>query len=152
MKKNAWLTIALWMLLFAMLLPMAACTQEQGVGTGTETETEGETLPDPIDPESFGKADDVYNCEDGSVLHTYKGKTAEDFAGVRSFYLQKGCSVYSESEKAGNLFVTLVNGEFMAHVYWLGNSGELNVVLSDTAGATLPPSPSPFRPTRTSPA
>ena len=25
MKKNAWLTIALWMLLFAMLLPMAAC-------------------------------------------------------------------------------------------------------------------------------
>lgn len=141
MKQNAWMTLILWMLLFAMLFPMAACTKEQE--NGTETETGGETLPDPIDPESFGKADDTYNCEDDSVLRTYKNKTADDFAGVRSYYLQRGCSVYSESEKAGNLFATLVNGEFMAHVYWLKNSGELNIVQSDTAGETLPPAQSP---------
>ena len=143
MKRNVLLTLTLWLVLFSVLIPMAACTQGAEQGDGAESETPGETLPEPINPESFGKADDTYNCQDDSVLYTYKGKTAEDFAGVRSYYLQKGCSVYAESEKAGNLFATLVNGEFMAHLYWIKNRGELCVVLSDTAGATLPPTPTP---------
>lgn len=143
MKRNVLLTLTLWLVLFSVLIPMAACTQGAEQGEQTETRTPGETLPEPISPESFGKADDTYNCQDDSVLYTYKGKTAEDFAGVRSYYLQKGCSVYAESEKAGNLFATLVNGEFMAHIYWIKNRGELCVVLSDTAGATLPPTPTP---------
>ncbi len=143
MKKNVLLKITLWMLLIIMLIPMVACTGEQGQGSDTSTETQAETLPDPVDPESFGKADSTYHCQDDSVLSTYAGKTAEDFAGVRSHYLQKGCSVYAESEKAGNLFCTLVNGAFMAHIYWIKYSGELSVVLSDTAGDTLPPAQSP---------
>ena len=137
MKKNIILTLTLWMLLLAMLLPMAACTQEQE--QGNDSETAADVLPDPIDPASFGTADVTYKCQDDSMLCSYLNKTAEDFAGVRSYYLQKGCSVYAESEKEGNLFATLINGEFMAHIYWIRYSGELNVVLSDTAGETLPP-------------
>ena len=137
MKRNIILTLTLWMLLLAMLLPMAACTQEQE--QGNDSETAADALPDPIDPASFGTADVTYKCQDDSVLCSYLNKTAEDFAGVRSYYLQKGCTVYAESEKAGNLFATLINGEFMAHIYWIRYSGELNVVLSDTAGETLPP-------------
>ena len=141
MKRNVFLTLTLWLLLFAMLLPMTACTQEQG--NDGPVETEAETLPDPVDPASFGNADVTYDCQDGSVLSTYAGKTAEDFAGVRSYYLQNGCSVYTESEKAGNLFATLVNGAFMAHIYWFKYNGELNIVLSDAAGDTLPPAATP---------
>ena len=141
MKKNIILTLTLWMLLLAMLLPMAACTQEQE--QGNDSETAADALPDPIDPASFGTADVTYECQDDSVLCSYLNKTAEDFAGVRSYYLQKGCTVYAESEKAGNLFATLINGEFMAHIYWIRYSGELNVVLSDTAGETLPPALTP---------
>lgn len=147
MKRNAALTLMVWLLLVVLVLPMVACTQEQEQEQGshavTETEAQTEPLPDPVDPASFGDADVTYDCQDDSVLRTYKGKTAQDFAGVRSYYLQKGCSVYAESEKAGNLFATLVNGEFMAHIYWIKYSGELNIVLSDTAGATLPPANTP---------
>ena len=143
MKKNVVLQMILWMLLIVMLLPLAACDKASGTDEPTETVTEAETLPDPIDPASFGNADITYKCQDDSVLSTYSGKTAEDFAGVRSYYLQKGCEIYAESEKAGNLFATLVNGEFMAHIYWFKYNGELNVVLSDTAGDILPPAQSP---------
>lgn len=145
MKRNVVLTLIVWLLLSAMLISMTACAQnpEQESGSDTVAETEGETLPDPIDPVSFGDADITYKCQDDSVLSTYAGKTAEDFAGVRSYYLQKGCEIYAESEKAGNLFATLVNGEFMAHIYWIKYSGELNVVLSETAGDMLPPAQSP---------
>lgn len=145
MKRNALLTLAVWMLLLALLIPMAACTQEQGQeqGSDTVTETEAETLPPAVDPESYGYADVTYKCQDNSILRTYKGKSADDFTGVRSFYLQNGYSVYSESEKAENLFCTLVNGSAMAHMYWIKSSGELNVVTSKTAGDTLPPAQSP---------
>ena len=143
MKRNAFLTLTTLLLLLVMLIPMVACTTEQGQGNDTVGETEGETLPDPIDPESYGYADITYKCQDDSILRTYQGKTAEDFAGVRSFYLQNGYSVYSESEKVGNLFCTLTNGAEMAHLYWIKSSGELSVVTSKTAGDTLPPTQSP---------
>ena len=86
MKNNVLVKMTLWLLLIVMLLPMAACNQEQGTDDPTETEAEVETLPDPIDPASFGDADITYKCQDDSVLSTYAGKTAEDFAGVRSYY------------------------------------------------------------------
>lgn len=145
MKRNAILTLTLWILLLAMLIPMAACDQGAGDDPAetTETEQETEALPPPIDPVSFGKADIEYTCQDNSVLYTYNGKTADDFAGVRTHYLQNGYSEYSHSEKAGNLFATFVKDGQMAHVYWLACNGELNLVLSETAGADLPPVASP---------
>ena len=141
MKRNVLLTLTLWILLVAILVPMTACTTDGGEASdgSAETQTEGETLPDPIDPESYGYADITYKCEDNSILRTYKDKTAEDFAGVRSYFLHEGYSVYTESEKAGNYFCTLTNGADMAHVYWIASSAELSVVSSKTAGETLPP-------------
>ncbi len=141
MKRNAVLTLTLWILLLSMLIPMSACTTDGGESSdgSAETQTEAETLPDPIDPESYGYADITYKCEDNSVLRTYLDKTAEDFAGVRSYFLQEGYRVYTESDKAGSLFCTLTDGTAMAHVYWIASSKELSVVRSDDAGKTLPP-------------
>ena len=145
MKRNAYFTFVVLCLLLATLLSVAACTansQPNGT-TETGTETETETLPPPIDPEELGAVDLLYPCQDDSTLHTYKGKTAADFAGVRSYYLQQGYAVYHESEKAGNLFCTMVNDARLAHLYWFASSGELNVVLSETAAGTLPPAQTP---------
>ncbi len=146
MKKNNYFALVALILLLILLIPMAACTQESEQGSQSQSQSVSETeeeLPPPIDPAGFGDADVTYECQDDSILSTYKNKTAEDFAGVRSHYLQNGCSVYAESEKAGNLFCTLVNDEFLAHIYWIKSNGELNVVLSDSAGDTLPPAESP---------
>ena len=146
MKRNVLFALTLWMLLAAMLIPMIGCTQngqDEFPEGESESETEAETLAPALDPASFGKADIEYDCQDDSVLSTYKDKTAEDFAGVCSFYLEEGYSVYSSSEKAGNLFATYVRGSDMAHVYWIKSSGELNIVLSETAGDTLPPAQTP---------
>lgn len=145
MKRNTLLTLTVCALLLAMLLPMAACTSsdsQQGAADPS-TETEAEPMADPIDPESLGKAAVEYVCQDGSLLSTYKEKTAEDFAGVCSYYVQNGYLIYSSSEKAGNLFATYVKDREMAHVYWLKSSGELNIIFSEDAGDTLPPTASP---------
>ena len=140
MKRRALLTWVCLCLLLAMLVPMVACTAGQNTDG---TQTEGETLPPPIDPKSLGNPDINYPCQDDSTLYTYQDKTAEDFAGVCSYYLQQGYTVYNENEKAGNLFCTLTDGAQMAHLYWFVNSSELNLVLSETAGDTLPPAETP---------
>ena len=144
MKRNVCLKLFVWMLLFAMLLPMAACGKVGGEDVA-DASTEAETEPrvPALDPAGFGKADDEYVCQDESVLYTYKNKTAEQFAGVCAFYEEDGYALYSESEKVGNLFATYVRDTDMAHVYWLKSRGELCIVLSDTAGGTLPPAASP---------
>ena len=109
----------------------------------TEAPTEGETeapLPTEVDlPTGYETADVTYACQDGSTLYAYAGKTETDFETVCNGYKALGFRVYSDTSKAGNRFTTLVGDGPMAHVYWLKDSGELNVVLSDTAAATLPP-------------
>lgn len=144
MKRNAFVTLTLWILLLTMLLSMVACNKD-GQQSANEATTEAETEPSvpALDPAGFGKADDEYVCQDESVLYTYKNKTAEQFAGVCAFYEEDGYALYSESEKVGNLFATYVRDTDMAHVYWLKSRGELCIVLSDTAGGTLPPAASP---------
>ncbi len=105
----------------------------------TEAETE-EPLPTEIDlPEAYKTADVVYDCEDGSVLHNYTGKTADDFAAVCAYYAEKGFKVYSSHDMAENTATTFVGDGPMAHVYWFKSKGELNIALSDTAAHTLPP-------------
>ncbi|MBQ2805922.1 MAG: MBL fold metallo-hydrolase [Clostridia bacterium] len=144
MKRNAFVTLTLWTLLMTVLLSMVACNMDGQQGANDAT-TEAETEPSvpALDPAGFGKADDEYVCQDESLLYTYKDKTAEQFAGVCAFYEEDGYALYSESEKAGNLFATYVRDTDMAHVYWLKSKGELCIVLSDTAGGTLPPAASP---------
>ena len=144
MKRNAFVTLTLWTLLMTVLLSMVACNMD-GQQSANDATTEAETEPSvpALDPAGFGKADDEYVCQDESLLYTYKDKTAEQFAGVCAFYEEDGYALYSESEKAGNLFATYVRDTDMAHVYWLKSKGELCIVLSDTAGGTLPPAASP---------
>ena len=112
--------------------------------TEEETEPETEPLPplpdaDPIDPATFGAPDLTYVCDDGSVLSAYNQKTAADFEGVVSYYAHAGYLPYSATDMGGNLAATYVKGDAMAHIYWHPRGSELNIVLSDTAGATLPP-------------
>ncbi len=106
--------------------------------TSPETETPAPTV-DPVDPATFGEPDIVYDCDDGSVLSTYNEKTAEDYKGVCAFYENEGYTVYSTTDMDGNPATTYVKGDAMAHIYWHPHNKELNVVLSDTAAATLPP-------------
>ena len=116
-------------------------TTESSTDTVTEPETEPETEPpvDPIDPATFGKADITYICDDASILSTYNGKNADDYKGVCAYYKQEGYTVYSTNDMGGNLATTMVKGSAMAHIYWHPHNEELNVVLSDSAAATLPP-------------
>lgn len=143
MKNNALFTLILWMLLLCMLIPMTACNTSSDSEVPSEEEEQTEALADPLDPASFGTADVSYICQDASVLSAYAGKTAQDFAGVYAYYVKEGYQLYSRTEKAGNTFATLTLGEKMVHIYWLAKSGELNIVLSETAGATLPPAQTP---------
>ena len=109
----------------------------------TETETESETaepLPDTIAlPEAYSDPDTTYECGDGSVMYTFNKKTDADFDTVCAYYREQGFKIYSDTVKAGNFFTTFVGNGPMAHVYWLHDNGELNIVISNTASATLPP-------------
>ena len=137
-------------------LPLFACVSEgpsedttatptdsnETTAPDTEAPTEGETeaLPTEVDlPEAYKTADIVYDCDDGSVLHNYTGKSADDFAAVCAYYTEKGFKVYSSHTTGANTATTFVGNGPMAHVYWLKAKSELNIVLSDTAANSLPP-------------
>ncbi len=147
MKKHFFRALLASLLAASMTLPMLACTVKDVDEETTEVTkvelTEPETVPLPevevIDPANFGTADIVYDCEDGSVLSTYNGKTAADFEGVCVYYEKQGYTVYSTADMGGNPSATYVKGAAMAHIYHHPSNGELNIVLSETAGATLPP-------------
>lgn len=110
-----------------------------------ELTTEEETtvpLPLPTEvslPSSYSKANSKYECDDGSVLHTFKRKKATDYAKACDYYSKLGFEVYSSVKQDENLATTFVGKSVMAHVYYTAFSSELNIVLSDTAADTLPP-------------
>lgn len=111
-------------------LGSVACTEEHNE----------DPLPTKVDlPKAYEIADIVYECDDGSTMYHFSAKTVVDHAEVCTYYKDKGFKVYSDTDKAGNRFTTFVGDGPLAHVYWLKDNGELNIVLSDTAGATLPP-------------
>ncbi len=162
MKYTALRFLTVFLLVMAMAIPLFACTgsetpeettvitdevtdepTEESTEAITEEITEAETaepLPTEIDlPEAYKTADIVYNCNDGSVLHNYTGKTDADFAAVCAYYTEQGFQVYSSRNMAENTVATFVGDGPMAHVYWIKAKGELNIVLSDTAASTLPP-------------
>ena len=148
MKHTALRFLIASLLILAMVLPLFAC--DNGAATDTtvdttaaEAPTEAPTeapLPTEVAlPAGYETADTVYACHDGSTLYAYAGKTETDFEAVCDGYKALGFKVYSDTNKAGNRFTTLVGDGPMAHVYWLKDTGELNLVLSDTAADTLPP-------------
>ena len=157
MKHTALRFLIASLLILAMALPLFACDKgnapdettlpsadgSETPAPDTEAPTEAETeapLPTEVSlPEAYQTADIVYPCNDGSPLYTYAGKTAEDFAAVCAHYKELGFKVYSDTVKAENTATTFVGDGPMAHIYWHKAKGELNIVLSDTAAATLPP-------------
>ena len=142
MKKSLFRVLLVSLLTASMALPLFACDKPETPQDTDDHDTETEVVTEaatPVDPTTFGDADIVYDCDDGSVLSTYNQKTSEDYAGVCAFYEKEGYTVYSSTDMGGNPATTYVKGDAMAHVYFHPSNGELNVVLSDTAGATLPP-------------
>ena len=113
-------------------------TEETTAAEPTESQ---KTLPVTVSlPDAYDTADLTYECEDGSILYTFGGKTEKDFTAVCDFYTGKDFRVYSSLNQEENRAVTFVGQSVMAHVYWTKYKQELNIVLSDNAADTLPPS------------
>lgn len=107
----------------------------------TELETDP-PIPLPTEvslPDAYATADLIYDCDDGSTVYSFNGKTAEDYAAACDYYAGKDFRVYSTMEQGENKATTFVGQSVMAHIYWIEFSGELSIVLSDTAADTLPP-------------
>jgi hypothetical protein len=158
MKKRI-LTALTVMVLLVVAFSLFACTNgnsEEGTTAAptpentvleteasTEAPTEAETeepLPTTVDlPDAYATADVEYECDDGSILYAFNGKAVSDFEAVCAYYQEQGFRVYSDTTKVENRFTTFVGDGPMAHVYWLKDNGELNIVLSETAATTLPP-------------
>ncbi len=142
------------LILCALLIwsALAGCTSSEppaetsdGQGTTAETpavtapETEPETeAPPTLDPATL-TADKTYDNDHGARLSAYAGKTAEDYELVCNHYASAGWEIYCQNTANGNRFTTYTSGAKLAHVYWIESAGELNIVTSDTEGATLPP-------------
>ena len=154
MKKRI-LTALTLLALLAIVFSLFACTNgtgEEGTTTAltpestvTEmpTTTEAETekpMPTSVTlPEAYATADVEYECDDGSILYAYNNKAVSDFEAVCAYYRTQGFRVYSDTTKVENRFATFVGDGPLAHVYWLKDTGELSIVLSNTAATTLPP-------------
>ena len=123
MKHTALRFLIASLLILAMALPLFACDKgntpdettlpadttdtpaetptEQPTETPTEEPTEEVTEPEaplPTEitlPEAYTTADIVYECEDGSVVYSYNGKTAKDFEAVTAHYTSGGYKQYS---------------------------------------------------------
>ena len=157
MKNTALRFLIASLLILVLGLPLFACVSEgpsedttvaptdsnETTAPDTEAPTEGEAeapLPTEVDlPEAYKTADIVYDCDDGSVLHNYTGKSADDFAAACAYYTEKGFKIYSSHTMGENTATTFVGNGPMAHVYWIKAKSELNIVLSDTAANSLPP-------------
>ena len=167
MKNTALRFLIASLLILAMTLPMLACDKgnapdettlpadttdtpaetptEQPTETPTEEPTEEVTEPEaplPTEitlPEAYTTADIVYECEDGSVVYSYNGKTAKDFEAVTAHYTSGGYKQYSSIIQGENPAATFVGDGPMAHIYWIKATGELSIAISADAAHTLPP-------------
>ena len=147
MKKQIIKAIFTYLILVTVILLCVACNKGGDEIESTDAPTESvadleETTEPPLvvaEPEFLATPDYTYLCQDDSVLNTYNEKTVDDFDSVYVYYSYLGYESYSQSRKNGSEFATLVNGTKMTHIYYLADRGELNVVTSDTAGASLPP-------------
>ena len=167
MKHTALRFLIASLLILVMALPLFACDKgntpdettlpadttdtpaetptEQPTETPTEEPTEEVTEPEaplPTEitlPEAYTAADIVYECEDGSVVYSYNGKTAKDFEAVTAHYTSGGYKQYSSIIQGENPAATFVGDGPMAHIYWIKATGELSIAISADAAHTLPP-------------
>ena len=113
----------------AVILPLTACNDTPPPAMARQIMTG----PAAMDP------DLSYICQDGSLLYTYYDSTPEDFSRLCRDYENQGYTLYNASVMGDNLVSTYVAGSAMVHIYRHGATGELNLVQSGDAGATLPP-------------
>ena len=153
MKHTTLRVLVAFLLILAMALPLFACNGAPTDDNPAETTLPTETIEAPTEtietstdvpmptevalPEGYETADVTYDCQDDSTLYTFTNKAEADFTAVINHYKGLGFRVYSDVNKNGSRFATLVGDGPMAHIYWLKNNGELNIVLSATAAASL---------------
>lgn len=92
---------------------------------------------EPIDYETL-REDARYEICSGECLRSFYEKTLEDFYGVCKYRYNAGYRLYNYHVMNGNHFATYYKGNELLHVYWIECESELNVVSSDTGGASLP--------------
>ena len=120
------------LLILSSILSLTACRQEASPALARMMMDEG-ALPAASGPDLF------YSCNDGSLLYTYGDADIFRFAQQCADCEAEGYERYSSAVMGSTAAVTYVKDRAMAHVYWHATTKELNVVLSQDAGATLPP-------------
>ncbi len=127
MKRHIALILTL-----AMLFALCSCIASLPPETDVKTTAEETVTEAP-------KPDLLYRCDDGSVLSTYRKRSREEFDLACRYFEEEGYTLYSSLELGENPAKTYVKGASLAHLYYHGQNGELNLVCSDTAADTLPP-------------
>lgn len=127
--------------LFLLLLLLCSCSTEhpapENVAEETATRAMAETKASAPEP---SVADQTFLCADDSVLSTYKKRTQEDFALACEHFEKASYTLYSSLENSGISAKTYTKGSALAHLYYHPANKELNLVVSETAADTLPPS------------
>ena len=70
-------------------------------GSDGDDTTEADTTEIGL-PDAYETANIVYDCDDGSVLYHYTGKTKKDFDTVCAYYTQKGFKIYNSHSMGEN--------------------------------------------------
>ncbi len=125
----------------------SAVMTSENTGSVTTSENTGSITTSENTEEPFteneiaklGTADNSYLCGDSSRLNSYEEKTYEDFDRICRYLVYDGYDEYCSSERNGSAFATYIKGSKLASIYWLKERGELNIVMSSTAGKNLPP-------------
>ncbi|MBQ3075041.1 MAG: MBL fold metallo-hydrolase [Clostridia bacterium] len=112
---------------------------------------EGAEPSEPVSPPDQSEVADkpsegvdlIYPCSSRDLLSSYKQKSKKDFEEVCKQYEERGFQLYSSFDVGGNLAKTYTKGTSLAHLYYHPVTEELNVVLSESAGGSLPPATSP---------
>jgi len=87
------------------------------------------------------KATSTYACRGGATLSTYANQPSSGFHNACDYYLKEGYSLYTAGGEMGDNMIaaTYVKGSKLAHIYYVRDSYELNIVTSATEADALPP-------------
>lgn len=111
-------------------------TKQNQIGVDVETEKLYRKA-EPVNYETFHQ-DAHYEICPGESLSSFYEKSLADFYGVCKHQSEAGYLLYQYHVANGNRFATYYRGDALLHIYWIECESELNVVSSNTGGASLP--------------
>ena len=123
----------LLLLTISLLLSATAC------GTSEPQPVLARMMTVNAESPAANEPDLLYSCNDGSLLFTYRNADIHDFIAECRQYETDGYTPYSSSVMGNTVAATYVRDRALVHVYWHITLHELNVAVSQDAGATLPP-------------